>query len=122
MSSGELLVERVDGRVAVLTLNRPEKRNALSIEMRYELAAVFAKYDVPDDHVRKITHENAMRWYSFDPFGHVPKEDATVGALRRRAEGHDVSIMSRSTRVRTPDEKLEGFRQRARRAVAAAGN
>jgi len=27
--------------------------------------------------------------------------------------------MSRSTRVRTPDEKLEGFRSRARRAVAA---
>ena len=59
----------------------------------------------------KMTHENAMRWYSFDPFAHVPKEEATVGALRRQAAGHDVSIMSRSTRVRTPDEKLEGFRQ-----------
>jgi hypothetical protein len=60
-----------------------------------------------------------MRWYSFDPFVHVPREEATVGALRQRAQGHDVSVMSRSTRVRTPDEKLEGFRQRARRAVAA---
>ena len=60
-----------------------------------------------------------MRWYSFDPFAHVPKEEATVGALRAEAAGHDVSIMSRSTRVRTPDEKLEGFRSRARRAVAA---
>ena len=28
------------------------------------------------------------------------------------AAGHDVSIMSRSTRVRTADEKLEGFRAR----------
>ena len=55
-----------------------------------------------------MTHENAMRWYSFDPFAHVPKDEATVGALRARAAGHDVSIMSRSTRVRTPDEKLEG--------------
>ena len=63
---------------------------------------------------RKMTHENAMRWYSFDPFAHVPKDEATVGALRRQAAGHDVSIMSRSTRVRTPDEKLEGFRRRAR--------
>ncbi|HET9612102.1 MAG TPA: hypothetical protein VFP06_20985 [Acidimicrobiales bacterium] len=31
----------------------------------------------------------------------------------------DVSVMSRSTRVRTADEKLEGYRSRARRAVAA---
>jgi hypothetical protein len=69
-----------------------------------------------------MTHENAMRWFSFDPFAHMPKAEATVGALRRRAAGHDVSIMSRSTRVRTADEKLEGFRSRARRAVAAAGN
>ena len=37
----------------------------------------------------------------------------------RRAAGHDVSTMSRSTRVRTPDEKLEGFRRRAKAAVAA---
>ena len=80
-----------------------------------ELSAVFAANDVPDDEIAKMTHENAMRWYSFDPFTHVPKAEATVGALRRRAAGHDVSIMSRSTRVRTPDEKLEGFRQRARR-------
>ncbi len=77
---------------------------------------------VPDDEIAKMTHENAMRWYSFDPFAHVPKEEATVGALRRKAAGHDVSIMARSTRVRTPDEKLEGFRQRARRAMAASGS
>jgi hypothetical protein len=66
-----------------------------------------------------MTHENAMRWYSFDPFVHMPREESTVGALRAKAAGHDVSTMSRSTRVRTPDEKLEGFRTRARRAVAA---
>src|SRR3954471_24008515 len=32
-----------DGAAAILTLDRPEKRNALSIEMRYELAAVLAE-------------------------------------------------------------------------------
>ena len=72
--------------------------------------------------MRKMTHENAMRWYSFDPFSRIAEGEATVGALRRRAAGHDVSIMSRSTRVRTADEKLEGYRVRARRAVAAAGS
>ena len=35
---------------------------------------------VTDDEIRKITHENAMRWYSFDPFAHVPRDQATVGA------------------------------------------
>ena len=74
---------------------------------------------VSDADIAKMTHENAMRWYSFDPFAHMPKEESTVGALRKRAAGHDVSVMSRSTRVRTPDEKLEGFRTRARRAMAA---
>jgi predicted TIM-barrel fold metal-dependent hydrolase len=84
-----------------------------------ELGEVFEANRVPDDHVSKMTHENAMRWYSFDPFAHVPKAEASVGALRARAADHDVSVMSRSTRVRTADEKLEGFRSRARRAIAA---
>jgi enoyl-CoA hydratase len=36
-----LLTVEVDGAVAVVTLRRPEKRNALSIELREELAAAF---------------------------------------------------------------------------------
>ncbi len=58
-----------------------------------ELAAVAA--DVPDHELNKITYENAMRWYSFDPFvGGRTKETATVGALRAEAGDHDVSIRS----------------------------
>ena len=83
-----------------------------------ELSAVFRANRVAEEHIRKITHENAMRWYSFDPFVHLPKDQATVGALRQKAAGHDVSVVPRSTRVRTADEKLEGFRERARRALA----
>ena len=86
-----------------------------------ELASEFTTYAVPDADIAKMTHENAMRWFSFDPFSHMARAEATVGALRRQAAGHDVSIMARSTRIRTADEKLEGFRVRARRAVAAAG-
>jgi predicted TIM-barrel fold metal-dependent hydrolase len=37
---------------------------------------------IPDDEANKITYENAMRIYRFDPFAHRPKEKATVGALR----------------------------------------
>jgi predicted TIM-barrel fold metal-dependent hydrolase len=84
-----------------------------------ELSAVFNENAVTQEEADKITHSNAMRWYSFDPFAHIERRDATVGALRERAAGHDVSIMARSTRIRTPDEKLEGYRSRARRALAA---
>jgi enoyl-CoA hydratase len=46
--TGELSVERRDGGVALLTLNRPDKRNALSIELRYELARALAALEEDD--------------------------------------------------------------------------
>jgi predicted TIM-barrel fold metal-dependent hydrolase len=85
-----------------------------------ELMGVMERFDVSDSDIDKMTHENAMRWYSFDPFAHVPREQATVGALRKRAEGHDVSIQSRSHRLIEPAEKLEAYRSRARAATGAA--
>jgi Amidohydrolase len=45
---------------------------------------------LPDELINKITHENAMAAYSFDPFAHVPKEQATAGYLRSRATDVDV--------------------------------
>jgi hypothetical protein len=82
---------------------------------------VLQREQVPDAEINKITHENAMRWYAFDPFAHVPREQATVGALREQAQGHDISIQSRSHRIIKPEEKLESYRMRARAAVAASG-
>ena len=58
---------------------------------------VLTENKVPDDEINKMTYENAMRWYSFDPFTHIAKEQATVGALRKAAEGHDVSIRARAS-------------------------
>jgi hypothetical protein len=49
---------------------------------------------VPDDEINKITHENACRWYSFDQFAHLPRQESTVAALRAAAAGHDVSVRS----------------------------
>jgi predicted TIM-barrel fold metal-dependent hydrolase len=54
---------------------------------------------VPDDEVAKITHENAMRIFSFDPFTHVPREQATVSALRAQATDVDLGYRS-SPRLR----------------------
>ena len=61
-----------------------------------ELWDVLSINDVPDDEIKKMTYENAMRWYSFDPFTHITPEQASVGALRKAAEGHDVSIRALS--------------------------
>ena len=61
-----------------------------------QLHEVLTKNNVPDDEVNKMTFENAMRWYHWDPFTHITNEQATVGALRKAAEGHDVSIQALS--------------------------
>ena len=74
-----------------------------------ELAAVFDTYDVPDDEINKITHENAMRLYHFEPFTHIPKDQATVGALRKAADGHDVSIRALSPRTHRREDQLPGL-------------
>jgi hypothetical protein len=57
-----------------------------------EFAAVAARYGVTDIDVDKITHENAMRWYRFDPYAHRPRERCRVGALRAEVVGHDTAI------------------------------
>ncbi|MCW2931322.1 MAG: putative amidohydrolase, partial [Actinomycetia bacterium] len=78
----------------------------------------FARYNVPDEDINKITYENAMRWYHFDPFTHVPKEQATVGALRASAAGHDVSIKPRSHNNPAAEDKLAQYRMRAQAAFS----
>ncbi|WP_067889285.1 amidohydrolase family protein [Nocardia vaccinii] len=85
-----------------------------------ELMGVLDRYAVPDSDIDKMTHQNAMRWYSFDPFSHIPRADATVGALRKAAAGHDVTVKPRSHQILAPAEKLQAFRARA--AAAAASN
>ncbi|MGU3650190.1 amidohydrolase family protein [Mycolicibacterium sp. A43C] len=84
-----------------------------------ELHDVFETYEVPDDEINKITHENAMRLYHFEPFTHVPREDATVGSLRKQAEGHDVSIRALSSHDRRGGSSVADFAASAR-AIAGA--
>ena len=50
-----------------------------------------------DVQIEKVTHANAMRLFSFDPFSIRPRERSTVAALRQEAEGHDISIVSHGT-------------------------
>jgi len=46
---------------------------------------------VPDDEIDAITHRNAIKHFSYDPFAHVPRERATVGALRAQAKHVDLT-------------------------------
>jgi predicted TIM-barrel fold metal-dependent hydrolase len=83
-----------------------------------QLMENFEVFNVPDDDINKITHQNAMRLYHFEPFRDVPKEQATVGALRKAAAGHDVEIRALSNHDKVKSEtSLAEFQENAK-AVA----
>lgn len=48
--------------------------------------------------IDRMSHLNAIRHFSFDPFSVRSKEECTVGALRKKAAGHDVSIKAKGKR------------------------
>jgi hypothetical protein len=62
---------------------------------------------LPDDLINKITHENAMRIFRFDPFAHRPKDQCTVGALR--AQSPDVDVVTRSPRKKQSNTDITSF-------------
>jgi hypothetical protein len=69
-------------------------------------AAVLA--GLTDEQVAKITHENAMRHFQFDPFRVRAKEACTAGALR--AEATDVDTVTRAGRP-ADDRDLDAWRE-----------
>jgi predicted TIM-barrel fold metal-dependent hydrolase len=74
------------------------------------MAEGFALTDLTDDEINKITHENAMKFFRFDPFSIRPREKCTVSALRAEAAGHDVSIVAKGRRSeRDEPMTLAGF-------------
>ncbi len=58
---------------------------------------------LPDADVNRITHENAMRIFSYDPFASRARDRCTAGALRAEAGDVDVSIAAR----RAPGEQAK---------------
>ncbi len=59
------------------------------------LEVLFA--DLDDATINKITHENAMRHFQFDPFATRSREQCTAAALR--AEANDVDTITRVGRL-----------------------
>ena len=49
-----------------------------------------------DAEIDKITWQNAARWLRFDPFRQLPRSQASVGALRARAQDVDLRLRSRA--------------------------
>jgi predicted TIM-barrel fold metal-dependent hydrolase len=70
-----------------------------------EFAAVCEKYSVPDDDINKMTHENALRFFSFDPFQKRPRAQSTVGALRAESPDVDLSVRSQGGRPPTMEAR-----------------
>jgi hypothetical protein len=60
-----------------------------------------------DVQINKITHENAMRWFNFDMFSHIKRENLTVGALRAQAEAAGVDTTPTSLGGESPLAKGE---------------
>lgn len=54
-----------------------------------------------DEVLNKLTHLNAMNIFQYDPFKHISREEATVGA--RRALAADVDVSVRPTTHLRPD-------------------
>ena len=48
-----------------------------------------------DEEIEAITWKNACRFFNYDPFAHIPREKATVGALRATATDVDVREVSK---------------------------
>ncbi|HZJ27657.1 MAG TPA: amidohydrolase family protein [Acidimicrobiia bacterium] len=82
-----------------------------------ELVTTAARYQVSDADLAKITHENAMRWYQFDPFAHRARETCTVGALRAEVAGHDISTRSMN-KGRHADATIPSLGELAGKATA----
>jgi predicted TIM-barrel fold metal-dependent hydrolase len=72
-----------------------------------ELWEHFEEAACSEAEIAKISHENALRWLRFDPFRHVPRARATVGALRASAKGVDLRTRSKAD-YRKDYEALHG--------------
>jgi hypothetical protein len=77
-----------------------------------------------DSVIDKITHENAMAAYSFDPFRHIPEEHARAGYLR--AQATDVDVVTHvghhaSQRDLDTWTRMTQFAQQARVTAEATG-
>jgi len=61
-----------------------------------------------DAEMNKITWENTCRWFEYDAFAHIAKEDATVGALRELSPDVDTATHSRKEWAEMYETRVAG--------------
>ena len=61
---------------------------------------------VPKDEIDMMTHRNAMRFFKFDPFKHIDRKDATVGALREAGKHVDLTPIEGGGYKAIPKDKI----------------
>jgi predicted TIM-barrel fold metal-dependent hydrolase len=64
--------------------------------------------ELSDEEIEKITHRNAMKCYSFDPFKALKKQECTVKALRAKAQHVDLSYTDTGGKGRKPTDAALG--------------
>ena len=83
---GVLLVERPEEHIVVLTLNYPERLNALTAELRDRLTEIWPEIDA-DPSVRVIVFTGAGRGFcSGADMANRPGADTDLSAAHRRRE------------------------------------
>ena len=85
-SASEVLVER-DGAVGVVTLNRPQALNALSIPLMKQVAAAFEAFET-DDAIRVIILAGSARAFAAGADIGEMKDIANSGAAQATLEAH----------------------------------
>ncbi len=63
---------------------------------------------VPDADIHRITWQNTMRHFQYDPFKHIPKEECTVGALRAKAKHVDLTPRA-GAGGKSPSDYAKGY-------------
>jgi predicted TIM-barrel fold metal-dependent hydrolase len=89
------LVDRIGDETVAWECDYPHSDSTWPESPEYLLAECEG-VGLSDEKIEKITWENACRFYRFDPFQHIAKEKATVGALRALAQDVDTGTTSKA--------------------------
>lgn len=71
-----------------------------------KLHSEFVETDLTDAEINSITHENAMKFFNYNPFSIRPREQCTVGALRAEAVDVDVEPRPSAKRAKAPRDGI----------------